>query len=481
MLILLRGASDRLCANFKMCQAEPIDKKAVTKFALPAGNDVEMGGGSFNFAIIPELIKSGELDINIVDTAVARQLRAKFALGLFENPYLAVPANETASKIHTPEHVALARQLDAESIVLLENDGVLPLQRSANVAVVGPMAAEVMNYGDYVVNGSQYTGVWPLTGISSFSAGTVTYAKGCDRASNDESLISEAVTAAKAADVAVVVVGTWSRDQFQLWQGLNATTGEHVDVNSLNLVGAMPKLVQEVINTGKPTVVVYSSGKPVTEPWISEHAAAVVQQFYPSEQGGNALADVLYGEVNPSGRLSVSFPHDVGSLPIYYDYLNSGRATDSGTITDNGTLVFGHQYALGTPQPLYEFGYGLSYTNFTYSNLRLSSNRVGANDNITVSVDVTNTGGRDGAEVVQLYVSDVLASVVVPNTQLRGFEKIAIPAGNTVTVDMPLNMADLGLWDINMKYVVEPGDFNVTIGRSSLDIVLNATLTVVGL
>ncbi|KAF2493287.1 glycoside hydrolase [Lophium mytilinum] len=473
------GATDRLCNAFKMCRASPIDMEAVTMYALPAGNDVEMGGGSFNFQKIPELVKTGRLDVDVVDTAVSRLLTAKFTMGIFEHPYMAVPANETAARIHTPKSVQLARQLDAESIVLLENhDSTLPLKKDANVAVIGPMAHGFMNYGDYVVYQSQYHGVTPLDGIQSASSGKVTYAQGCERWSTDQSGFPEAVAAAKAADVAVVVVGTWSRDQMELWQGLNATTGEHVDVASLNLVGAMGPLVQAVIEAGKPTVVVYSSGKPITEPWVSNSSSALIQQFYPSEQGGNALADVLYGKQNPSGKLSVSFPHDVGTLPIYYDYLNSGRSTDPGTITANNTLIFGHQYVLDTPQPLYEFGYGKSYTTFHYSNVTLSTSTPSATDTITATIQVTNTGKYDGQEVVQAYVQDVLASVAVPNILLKGFKKVMIKAGETKSVSIPIDVSQLGVWDIRMQYVVEPGDFVVWVGSSSKDLRGNATFTV---
>ncbi|CAD6449030.1 71d9bfad-a2d2-4f77-8dad-85d0e833e469 [Sclerotinia trifoliorum] len=478
------GATDRLCDAFKMCRSKgnglPIDSEAVTMFTLPAGNDVEMGGGSYNFEKIPELVESGVLDLEIVDTAVSRLLRAKFTQGLFENPYLAVPADETASLIHTPATIALARELDADSIVLLENgQGVLPLSKTANVAVIGPMAHGFMNYGDYVVNGSMYRGVTPLDGIKAASSGTITYAQGCERWSNDQSGFDEAVSAAQAADVAVVVVGTWSRDQNQLWQGLNATTGEHVDVSSLNLVGAMPHLVKAIIDTGKPTVVVFSSGKPVTEAWISESASALVQQFYPSEEGGNALADVLFGDVNPSGKLSVGFPYDVGTTPIYYDYLNSGRPVDAGKEFPNGTLSFGHQYVLNSPVPLYEFGYGKSYSTFEYSNVTLSARNVSATDTITATLSVTNNSTRDGSEVVQLYIQDVISSVVVPNIQLKGFQKVAIKAGETGKVNIDLKVQDVGLWDIKMKYVVEPGDFVVHIGSSSADFRTSATFTVV--
>ncbi|KAL0256461.1 hypothetical protein SLS55_008856 [Diplodia seriata] len=473
------GGTDRLCKNFKMCKADPIDKEAVTLYALPAGNDVEMGGGSYNFETIIDLVASGKLDMDTVDTAVARTLRTKFVLGIFEEPYRAVPANETALHIHTAQSVALARKLDAESIVLLENkESVLPLDKAANVAVIGPMA-DFMNYGDYVVQDSQYRGVTPLAGIKAASSGTVKYALGAERWSNDQSGFAEAVAAAEAADVAVVVVGTWSRDQTELWQGLNATTGEHVDVHSLRLVGAQNALVKAVVDTGKPTVVVFQSGKPVTEPWISRNATALLQQFYPSEQGGAALADVLFGAHNPSGKLSVGIPHDVGTTPVFYDYLNSGRSVDAGEIYDNGTLLFGHQYVLSTPQPLYPFGFGKSYADFAYSNVSLSAATAGAADVVTATVSVTNNSTRDGQEVVQLYVSDLIASVAVPNLELKGFKKVLVKAGETVDVAIDVDVSKLGVWDIRMKYVVEPGEFAIWVGSSSADLRGNATLTVV--
>lgn len=318
-------------------------------------------------------------------------------------------------------------------------------------------------------SGSYYSRLYPA----------VTFAQGCERWSNDQSGFAEAISTAEAADVTVVVVGTWSRDQNELWQGLNATTGEHVDVASLKLVGAMPHLVRAIIDTGKPTVVVFSSGKPITEPWISTDASALVQQFYPSEQGGNALADVLFGDVNPSGKLSVGFPYDVGTTPIYYDYLNSGRYVGPGKEYANGTLEFGHQYVLNTPVPLYEFGYGKSYSTFHYSELSLSKTTATASDSITATIKITNNSTRDGTEVVQLYVKDIISSVVVPNILLKGFSKVEIAAGETKSVEIPLAIQELGLWDITMKYVVEPGDFVVFVGSSSADLRANATLTVV--
>ncbi|KAG7284605.1 hypothetical protein NEMBOFW57_009210 [Staphylotrichum longicolle] len=474
------GASDRLCKDFKMCASDPIDKAAIVQYILPAGGDMEMGGGSYSFEKIPELVASGKLKEKLVDTAVARVLKAKFELGLFEKPFPGLPANEANKVLRAADHVALAQKLDEESIVLLENHSkVLPLRKDASIAVIGPMAHGFMNYGDYVIVNSSTRGVTPLDGIKAVGKGKISYAKGCERWSTSQDGFAEAVAAAEAADVAVVVVGTWSRDQNELWQGLNATTGEHVDVNSLDLVGAQEPLVRAIVATGKPTVVVFSSGKPVTAPWISENAAALVQQFYPSEQGGAALANVLFGDVNPSGKLTVSFPRSVGDLPVYYDHLNSGRDAfpDAGIAYENGTLVFGHQYVLGDPRPLYEFGYGLSYSTFTYSDVTVDKKTVGQKDTVAVSVTVKNDSQRDGQEVVQLYVKDLIASVVVPNIQLKGFEKVSLKAGESKRVTIKVKVQDLGVWNARMKYVVEPGDFMFLVGASSNDFRGNVTVT----
>ncbi|RJE19314.1 beta-glucosidase, partial [Aspergillus sclerotialis] len=474
------GGTDRLCSAFKLCRSEPIDMEAVTTLALPAGNDVEMGGGSYNFQKIPELVESGKLDIKDVDTAVRRVLRTKFEMGLFENPYPGAPENQWKKLIHSPEAVKLARDLDKESIVLLENhDDILPLKKSGNIAVIGPMAHGFMNYGDYVVSKSKYRGVTPLDGIKAAVNGNanIHYAQGCEPWSNDESGFTDAIAAAKKSDVAIVVVGTWSRDQNELWAGLNATTGEHVDQNNIALVGAQAPLIKAITATGIPTIVVLSTGKPVTETWLSNSTSALLQQFYPSEQGGNALADVLFGDYNPSGKLSVSFPRFVGNIPNYYDYLNSGRSIgDSGHVAPNGEMVFGHQYVLGTPLPWYPFGYGKSYSTFEYGDVSLDKRHVSASDTVTVSVDVRNLDKkRDGTEVVQVYIVDEVSSVVVPNRRLVGFEKVVVRAGEIRRVRIPIRVADLGLWDVRMEYVVEAGAFGVLVGSSSVDIRGNAT------
>ncbi|KAG7123467.1 Periplasmic beta-glucosidase like protein [Verticillium longisporum] len=474
------GGTARLVDAFKVCAAEPFDHECVTTKTLPAGNDVEMGGGKYSFEHIPELIEEGKLDIATLDQAVSRVLRAKFLTGLFETPYTAVDEDEHWDYINTKEHKALAREIDAESIVLLENhENVLPISKKAHVAVIGPMGHGYVNYGDYVIHEAMTRGVTPFEGLRDASEGTVTFTQGGDRWSNSDEKFPEAIAAAEAADVAVVVVGTWSRDQDELWAGLNATTGEHIDVSDLKLVGMMPRLVKAIIKTGTPTVVVYSSGKPITEPWISEEAAALVQMFYQGEEGGHALADILYGDVNPSGKLSVAFPYDIGTAPAYYDHLNSARSwPNPGRIYPNGTLVFGSNYVFNSPLPMYEFGYGLSYSEFVYSGLEVSTKTPSADETITVSVNVENKGKHDGKEVVQVYIKDLVASVDVPNIKLKGFKKVNIKAGETQKVEIELDVGEWGLWNPKMEYVVEPGEFRILVGSSSADFRANTTVTV---
>lgn len=306
----------------------------------------------------------------------------------------------------------------------------------------------------------------------------INFAPGCELWSNDESGFSEAIAAAEASDAAVVMVGTWSLDQTLLWEpGTNATTGEHVDLSSLALVGAQLKLVQAVQATGKPTIVVFVSGKPVAEPWIQANADAVVQQFYYGELGGLAIAEIIFGDANPSGKLPVSFPRNVGTAPAFYNYLKGGRPIDPGYIAPNGTLVFGHQYVLDTPVPIWSFGHGLSYTTFNYTDLVVSPSVIGLDEDFNVTVTVHNTGQVDGKEVVQVYLTDVVSSVVTPNQFLAGFQKVFIPAGNSETVRIQVNSTQLALWSLDSSWVVEPGDFAVKVGTSDTTY-LNSTLTV---
>lgn len=407
-------------------------------------------------------------------------LRVKFLLGLFEVPYGSPNYNST---IHTKEHLDIELQMEEESLVLLENDGILPLDENKlkSIAVIGPQAA-VMQYGDYVPAGTFSRGVTPLDGIKSLVGDKVkiNYAEGCKLWSFDESGFKQAKKAAKKSDVAIVMVGTWTRDQTELWAGYNATTGEHIDQNDLGLVGAQMNLVKEIQATGTPTIVVLVTGKPTAEPWLKDNVNAIVNAFYPGEQGGTALAKLLFGKINPSGKLSISFPTYVGSLPAFYNYPKSGRNAIPGKILPNGTIEFGSQYTIGTPIPIWYFGHGLSYTTFEYKSISLSKAKVSKDDKeVVVKVEVANTGDMDGKEVVQVYVDDVLASVEVPNKALKGFKKVLIKAGETKTVEIPIKLEELMIWSLDNEYVLEPGAFDVYVGGSYAKPRLNATFTVI--
>ncbi|KAF8588906.1 glycoside hydrolase family 3 protein [Ramaria rubella] len=454
-------------------------RECAAKAALENGIQGEMGGGSYTYLTLPDQISNGTVDVKYLDETVAAMLRTKFTLGLFENPY---PYDDWRSFLRTNETRSLLHDMERETIVLLQNqNSVLPISKQGtSVALIGPQADRV-TFGDYVFFNASLNGISPLDGAKEVLAGTdvtINFAQGCELWSNDQSGFADAVAAAEKSDVAVVMVGTWSLDQTLLWTpGTNATTGEHVDLSELSLVGAQLDLVKAVQATGKPTVVVFVSGKPVAEPWIAEHADAVVQQFYPGELGGVAIAEVLFGDVNPSGKLPVSFPRSVGTTPVFYNYLKGSRPIDPGSIDDNGTLHFGHQYVLDTPVPLWSFGQGLSYTTFNYTDIKLSKSTIGINENFNVTVTVHNTGSMDGKEVVQVYATDVVSSVVTPNQFLVGFQKVDIPAGKSATVSIQVLSEQLAVWTLQNTWVVEPGQFQINIGTSA-QIFAQTTLTV---
>ncbi|EIM85301.1 glycoside hydrolase family 3 protein [Stereum hirsutum FP-91666 SS1] len=439
----------------------------------------EMGGGTYTYLTLPDQVSAGTVNISFIDETVKTVLRTKLTMGLFENPYPYADYNAT---LRTSSTRALLHQMEQESIVLLENhDNVLPLSTGlSSVALIGPQVDRV-SLGDYVFFNASNNGISPLEGFTQFLANTsvkINFAQGCELWSNDQSGFDEAVSAAQASEVVVVMVGTWTLDQTLLWTpGTNATTGEHVDLSDLGLVGAQLDLIKAIKATGKPTVVVLVSGKPVAEPWIQENADAVIQQFYPGELGGLALAEIIFGAANPSGKLPVSFPRSVGTTPVFYNYLKGSRPIDAGVQTDNGTLVFGHQYVLNSPVPIWSFGHGMSYTTFNYSDLTLSSSTIGTSDDFNVSVTVTNSGPVDGKEVIQVYLTDVVSSVVTPNQELVGFSKVDIPAGQSQTVSIPVLSSQLAVWTVKNTWAVEPGTFVVKVGTSD-ETFLSTNLTV---
>ena len=439
------------------------DKQEAGEIALKAGVDVDLGANCFS--LLKESLEAGRISEADLDRAVQRVLTQKFRLGLFDNPY--VDETLPATTVDTDDHRRVAYQAALESITLLENKGgILPLRSGTKVAVVGPNADEMYNQlGDYTAPQDPDRIVTPLEGIRA-KAGSVRYAKGCAIRDLHGSDISAAVAAARASDVTIAVVGGSSARDFKtkyIDTGaavVDETTvsdmeaGEGFDRASLTLLGRQEELLKALSATGKPLVVVYIEGRPLDKNWAAQNADALLTMWYPGEEGGTALADVLFGDGNPAGRLPISVPRSVGQLPVYY----------------NKHFPAGHDYVEMSAAPLYPFGYGLSYTTFTYSDLEVSVGGTLQQPEVEVSLTVTNTGSRDGDEVVQLYVIDREASTVRPRKQLRGFERIHIPAGASADVRFALDRSAFSLYGLDMQETVEPGTFTLEIGASSADI-----------
>ena len=441
--------------------------------ALTAGLDAEASDNCY--AELQQLVESGILNVEYIDQAVRRILTAKFAMGLFEYE---LPAEENYDKaVHTREHVALARRIAEESIVLLKNEeNLLPLQMDKlhDVALVGPNADQVQ-FGDYTWSRDNKDGITLRKALAERLQGKahLHYAKGCDLVTDDRSGFAEAVEAARQSDVCVVVVGSASASLARDYS--NATCGEGFDLSDLKLTGVQEELIQAVYATGKPMVVVLLAGKPFAMPWVKEHIPAILTQWYPGEQGGEALADVLLGEVNPSGKLNYSFPQSVGHLPCFYNYL----PTDKGFYHSPGSPNKpGKDYVFATPKALWAFGHGLSYTEFEYLSAVTSKEDYGQDEMIDITVKIRNIGSRDGQEVPQVYVRDVKSSVVTPVQELKAFKKVLIKKGETATVTLSIPVAELALYDKNMERIVEPGAFELQIGRASDDIRIKKIITV---
>lgn len=435
------------------------DMREAGRLALEAGVDV---GISYEDAYIP---------MALVDRAVRRILRQKFRLGLFEQPYADTTRAVAAARTAAARDLAL--QAAREGIVLLRNDaGVLPLRKDLRtIAVIGPNADDARNQlGDYTPKTILHDIVTVLEGIRTKlgTSARVTYVKGCDVLGEGTDQFAQAVSAARGAEVAVVVVGEnhWQAD------GKAGTDGEGFDSATLELTGRQEELVRAVQATGTPTIVVLINGRPLAIRWIAANVPAIVEAWLPGERGGDAVADVLFGDVNPSGRLAITVPRHAGQLPVYYDSRPSKRYW-----IEKG---WGTPYADLEPTPLYDFGFGLSYTRFGYTNLRVTPATVRQDGEVTVEVDLQNTGTRAGAEVVQLYLGDPIASVSRPPLQLRGFQKVALEPTEQRAVRFTLGPEDLAMLDATMQRVVEPGVFEVMIGRSSRQILLTARFEVAG-
>ncbi|MDQ1296336.1 MAG: beta-glucosidase, partial [Bacteroidota bacterium] len=432
-------------------------QKEAGALALKSGIDVGISYEEAFMMPMIENVREGKVNMEMIDRSVRRILRQKLRLGLFENTF--VDPDHAVKVSHTKEHQVLALQAAREGIVLLKNEkNLLPLKKDIkSIAVIGPNADDRLNQlGDYIPRVIPQEIATVLKGIKNkVSEKTkITYVKGCNVIGNELNEISKAQKAARKADIAIVVVGENER---KAPRG-TGTNGEGKDISTLDLTGLQEDLVRAVFETGTPIIVILINGRPLSTRWIAENIPAVVEAWNPGEQGGNAIADILFGDYNPSGRLPVTIPRNVGQLPAYYNFMPSkAHRLEEGYVDISQT-------------PLFEFGYGLSYTSFGYSNLKILPEENGPEGDFLITLDVTNTGQRTGAEVVQLYIHDIISSVSTPVKELQGFSKVILKPGEKKKIEFKLKPEQLSLLNQDMKWAVEPGNFKVMIGSSSEDI-----------
>lgn len=446
------------------------DRQEAGVMALKAGVDADLG--ALAFASLVDAVKKALVSEEQINHALANILRLKFEMGLFENPYVDVEKAKKQVRSDSNKEVALFTA--REVITLLKNeDNTLPLSKQTKVLVCGPNADNVYNMlGDYTSPQEDGNVKTILSGIrTKLPAAQVEYVKGCAVRDTSESNIAEAVEAARRADVVIVAVGGSSARDFKTsYKETGAAVtdsktisdmdcGEGFDRATLTPLGHQMELLKALKATGKPLVVIYIEGRPMDKSWAAQNADALLTAYYPGQEGGTAIADVLFGDYNPAGRLPVSVPANIGQLPVYY----------------NKKPPMPHDYVEMSARPLYPFGYGLSYTTFKYDNLQIKKQ---GPTTFEVSLKVTNTGQYDGDEVVQLYLHDEFASTAQPLKQLKKFQRIFIPKGETRDITFTLEAEDLSIINADMKCVVEPGDFTIMIGSSSDNILLQETITV---
>ena len=468
------------------------DKAEAAKMGLEVGIDVELPMPDCYGEPLKQAIENGDVAIELLDASVYRVLKMKIDLGLFDAPY--VDENAVLEVFERPEQRDLTRKLAQKSLVLLKNESLLPLSKSLNsIAVIGPIADSARCLqGDYHYpahmihifeqmlsddapmpqgqNTAQFSWddhfpptVTILDAIKNAVSGQteVRYAQGCDVLSDDTSGFEDAVLAATGADVVVMVVG----DKSGLGEG--STVGESNDSATLELPGVQQALLEAIHATGTPIVMICVTGRPYVISWADAHIPAIIEAWLPAEQGGNALADVLFGDVNPGGKLPITFPRSVGQMPAYYNHKPSGGRSNWHT-----------DYMDMSVKPLYAFGHGLSYTQFAYSNLTLSQHQATADDVVLIHVTVQNVGECAGDEVVQLYLSDPVATVTRPVKMLKGFKRLALEPGEEVTLCFHLDMRHLAFYNQKMDYIVECGQIEVMVGSSSEDIRLNDSIEI---
>ena len=429
------------------------DDKHAGELAANAGVDMDMQGAVFQ-RYLKESIAAGLVSEKQVDEAVRRILRIKFELGLFKDPYKFSDAQREKAVVFAPAHLQAAREIARKSIVLLKNeDKVLPIANGKKIALVGPLVADRNNLiGEWRASGEGEKSVSVLDAFQERAARdgfTFTHAKGCELTGDVTTGFEEALRNAQTADIIIAVVG-------EKWN----MSGEAKARADISLPGMQEQLIKELVATGKPVVVVLMNGRPLTIPWIAEHATAVVEAWLPGTMGGPAVADVLFGDYNPSAKLTMTFPRHVGQVPIFYNEKNTGRPFDP----NNG---YTSRYLDMPNTPQYPFGYGLSYTTFTYDSMMVARKDYSFSDTIIATVNIKNTGSVAGEEIVQLYVRDLVGSVTRPLKELKGFEKIKLAPGESKKVTFKLTSKDLAFYTADMTFKAEPGAFWVMVGPDS--------------
>ncbi len=437
------------------------DNKDASMLATNAGSDMDMESRS-NIQNLAQLVKEGEVKLSLVDDAVRRILRKKFEMGLFDDPYRFCNEAREKEQWNNQVHLDAEKDMARKSIVLLKNENqLLPLKKAGGqrkIALIGPLVRSIKEHlgfwsYDWPDDSTRITSLWDEV-QKKVGDNKLLYAKGCNINDSSKAGFAEAILIAKDADIVIMSVGE-ARDM----------TGEAKSKSNIHLPGVQEELIKAITATGKPVVVLISAGRPLIFNWTADNVPAILYTWWLGTKGAEAIADVLFGDHNPSGKLPMSFPGTEGQIPIYYNYYKTGRPA-----TSDSDRFYRSAYIDFSIYPKFAFGYGLSYTSFNYSNITLSSTALKGNQKLTASVVVTNTGKYDGTEVVQLYIRDMVGSVVRPVKELKGFQKIILKAGESKTVSFTITTMDLKFYNNDLKYDWESGEFEIMIGTSSKDV-----------
>ncbi|MFZ4796829.1 MAG: beta-glucosidase BglX [Bacteroidia bacterium] len=447
------------------------DSQEAAFAAITAGSDMDMESNSYRNNLA-QLVKEKKIPIAVIDDAVKRVLRKKFELGLFDDPFKFCNAERENRELNNPAHRKMAREMATKSIVLLKNENnILPLSKTIKtIAFIGPLVKEhkpnrgfwsvdlpEIDYDNEVV--SQWEGLQNKVGNNT----TILYAKGCELNGDNKDGFAEAIEKANQADVVILSIG-------EAWNG----SGEAKSKSNIHLTGVQEDLVKAIQVTGKPIIVLVNAGRPIIFNWTADNVPAILYTWWLGSEAGNAIADVIFGDYNPSAKLPITFPREEGQIPLYYNHFNTGRPAGNET-----NIKYVSAYIDLKNSPKFPFGFGLSYTTFLYTDLKLSAHKIKKNENIEVLVSITNTGNAAGEEVVQLYLHDVVGSVIRPIIELKDFKKIHLNIGETKTIKFIIDNEKLKFYNQQLEYKSEPGDFEIMIGSSSADIRLKDSFELV--